>query len=323
MNSPGNPVQLVSTLIRNISDVITNYNRIDADAFNSTYLEAVTSNITLRDVEQGFSLQTQLNSLTTAMQVISNNTEHDQLREMLWNPITAAIINAIHSTLIIDDKQRGVRKEVTTDLNKAKPGKIAKPGTDKTRSTINQLPKPAPIDKPASLDTDCPQDIETQVRFDIASKKSKTFHNLRHVKCTKIDCKFCLDFAKALPLTKCIELKCHRANTLCHPSGWYVHALPVPWHNIVKEHDKGKEFSPTMLRPTDLAQVKNREPQSGPSITKTTSGTQSVKRARTLSLDDDSSRQSLSSLMDHSASWADECDDASRDVIRVDLNNAN
>lgn len=298
-----NASSTISALIENISHSIASLDKDEANNFNTHYLSIVTHDMTLREAATGISPLRQLNSLVSTMQHFGN--ESPLIGAMIWNPIVASMITTIREACLSDDKQ--FRNDRTTVTSGKPTSRLVKPiGQDKTRSTVTTTPNPTKhyVDV---RDQHCPTSVMRTVRQDLVRNSESIFRNLRHVKCTSSSCKFCLDLAMVLPITKCSEIKCHKRNTVCHPSGWYVHVLPNTWLSIRKNHDAGKPFCG--IRDLDMAEATPTEPNPSSSNNAPPPVESPMKRARPISYNDENSlsSNSLSELLAEtsSRSWAD------------------
>lgn len=255
---------LVTDLIRNITAV----SKADGAEFSASIKDSFESCSTFESYLTGIAERQYVHCISHCLQQSAENATSPEIRPYLWNPIVASFIKCINA--LAEREPYGAFSK-SPGKSSCSSRKIAdkktppRPTSKKVNGNTQSKPKERPVTDisvaaakisleqtsgVATPNTTPGVEVDTQVRLTAYSeirsvrqtaqfpffKQMKGGNHGEPVTCKVPECKVCEKYFSYLPLTRCQDIRCHRAGT-CTSSGWYPHVLPHIWGAIKKSHD--------------------------------------------------------------------------------------
>lgn len=260
-----NPMaMLVTDLIRNISAV----SKADGAEFSASIKDSFESCSTFESYLTGIAERQYVHCISQCLQQSAENATSPEIRPYLWNPIVASFIKCINA--LAEREPYGAFSK-SPGKSSCSSRKIADKKTlpRQTLKKVDGNTKSKPKDRPVaeisaaaakiSLEqtkgvetpsTNSGTEVDAQVRLKAYAESRSARQSVQNpffkqlkggnhgepVTCKVPGCTVCEKYFSYLPLTRCQDIRCHRAGT-CTSSGWYPHVLPHIWGAIKKAHD--------------------------------------------------------------------------------------
>lgn len=255
--------QLVLDLIKNITTV----SKADGAEFSASIKDSFEACSTFESYLTGIAEKQYVHCISQCLQNLAENATSPEMRPFLWNPIVASLIKCVsalaerepYGTHRTFQTPRKPSSSIRKTAEKTQPPKGKKPVSSATPKPKNQSASDIPdamakvslgpakgVETPSSSIT---TKVDPQVRLKVYSevntarsgahspfiKQLKGGNHGEPVTCKVPGCATCEKFFSLVPLTRCGDIRCHRAGQ-CTPSGWYPHVLPHIWATIKKAH---------------------------------------------------------------------------------------